>query len=283
ARHLPAFPTRRSSDLECGGMHLGDGGRGQRFVVEVGEHVIDAPPAACLDQLPRLLGGKWRHFILQQGQLFGQAGWQQVAAGGQSLAEFDENRAEFGQRFAQTHAHRRFKVVLAAEQPARRLFAKQLAQAVFTGDTADAPQAPRSGEHQPRFRFLVARWLMRAASRSVSARSRFTASAKAACSRAPMMSRLSSRRYSAVSVTKVSAARRARPAVLRRPLSMKRAGTGPRRASSQSPMSKSTDANSCVKRRATPTSPSMRRAPPVSPSSAPTRKMRANARLVPSR
>jgi hypothetical protein len=71
-------------------VHLGDGGRGQRLPVEGGEDLVD--PGAQLvsqhrfDLRPRHL----RRVVLQPGQLGDELRRQQIAPGGQHLAELDE-------------------------------------------------------------------------------------------------------------------------------------------------------------------------------------------------
>ena len=89
--HLAAIGQRRR-------VHLCDRGRGQRFGVEAGEGRTDRQAERVLDDAARGLAIERLDPVLQQGQFIGHVRWHQVAAGGQDLAELDEDRAEVLQR-----------------------------------------------------------------------------------------------------------------------------------------------------------------------------------------
>ena len=89
-----------------GGVHLRDAGRRQRRGVEGLEGVADVARELLLDPRTRALAVERRHPVLQQGQLFGDVGRDQVAPGGQDLAELHEDRAQFLQRQPQARTPR---------------------------------------------------------------------------------------------------------------------------------------------------------------------------------
>ena len=89
-------------------MHLRNGGRGERRLLEAREHQRQRAAVGALDLLPRERAGKGRHAVLQLRELVGDVGRQQVAARGDRLAELHEDRAELFEREAQplAAAHR---------------------------------------------------------------------------------------------------------------------------------------------------------------------------------
>ena len=91
--HLAAIGQR-------GRMHLCDRGRGQRFGIEAGECLADRQAECFLDDAARGIAVERLDPVLQQGQFVGHVRRHQVAAGGQDLAELDEDRAEILQRQA---------------------------------------------------------------------------------------------------------------------------------------------------------------------------------------
>ncbi len=82
-------------------MHLGDRSRGQWLYVETAEHFADLGAELIFDQCHGFFRVERRHAVLQQHQLVGDVGGQQVAAGGQQLAELDEDRPQVLQRQTQ--------------------------------------------------------------------------------------------------------------------------------------------------------------------------------------
>ena len=85
-------------------MYLCHRGRSQRLAVEASEHFTDLGAKLGLDQRPRVFRVEGRHLILQLGQFIGDIPWQQVAPGGEQLAEFYEDRPELFQGQAQACA-----------------------------------------------------------------------------------------------------------------------------------------------------------------------------------
>ncbi len=96
-------------------MHLRDRGRGDRRAFETGVDLAERPAKTLLDFGNGLIGWKRWHAVLQQRQFGGDVVGQQVTAGGQHLAELDEDRAERFERLAQARATR--GVQLAAVAP----------------------------------------------------------------------------------------------------------------------------------------------------------------------
>jgi hypothetical protein len=92
--------------VQRGRVHLGDAGRGQRRGVEGRRRPRHGAAERLLDQRARHVAVERRHAVLQQGQLLGDVGRHQVAAGRQDLPELDEDRAQFLQRQAQARAPR---------------------------------------------------------------------------------------------------------------------------------------------------------------------------------
>ena len=97
-------------------MHLGDGGRGERRVVELGEGLGHGPAERALDDAPCLRAREGRDAVLQQRELVGDVLRQQVAARRQRLAELDEDGPEGLERAADAHPARH----PAREPPTRR-------------------------------------------------------------------------------------------------------------------------------------------------------------------
>ncbi len=89
-------------------MHLRDGGRGERRLVEGAEHLRERPTVAVLERLAGDRARKRRHAILQLGELVGDIRRQQIAARGDRLAELHENGSELLEREPQAlgAAHR---------------------------------------------------------------------------------------------------------------------------------------------------------------------------------
>src|SRR5690606_27016745 len=148
------------------------------------------------------------HLVLEQGQLVHQVGRQQVAAGGQDLAELDEDRPQLLQRQAQARAARARGDVAGGARHERphqlepalgRGVVQQVVEAVAQQHPADARGAQQRAQAGLPWR----RRATRAASRSASSRSASTSSRKASSSARATTSRDSS-------VTN-SAALRARP------------------------------------------------------------------------
>ena len=116
--------------LEPGSVHLRNGRRGQRALVEGFEHLPDGPAQAAFDHIAGLGPGEGRHTVLQQPQFGSDLGRQDVGAGGQRLSELDEHRTQLFQRRAQAHADGLVKALA-------RGLAQGLGQALTTVDTPD--------------------------------------------------------------------------------------------------------------------------------------------------
>ena len=84
--------------MQTGGVHLGDGGGGQRVAVEACEQAVGGLAEAAFHLGQRLFSGERRHFVLELGQLLPDVRRQQVLAGGEGLAELDEDRTQILQR-----------------------------------------------------------------------------------------------------------------------------------------------------------------------------------------
>ena len=82
-------------------MHLGDRRGGQRHRIERREGGPDRHAELALDDRLRLCAVERQHAVLQQGEIVDDVRRHEVAAGGQDLAELDEDRPEFLQRQAQ--------------------------------------------------------------------------------------------------------------------------------------------------------------------------------------
>ena len=96
-----------ASVRELAKMNLCDRRARYGIAFEAPEHLANALPEAALDLGDRGIRRKWRHLILQLGQLVRDVRWQQVAARGKQLAKLDENRSERFERPAQPYAARR--------------------------------------------------------------------------------------------------------------------------------------------------------------------------------
>ena len=147
-RHLAAVVTARL-------VHLRHRGAGNRRFVKLGKRLIDRFAQAGFDHLARLAARKRRHPILQQRQLVGVFRWQQVAAGGQHLAEFDKNRPQAFQR--QPHpARQRFGHIARQRQPAQeqmnhpqpRMVDEKLVQAVTVQGAENGGETRKSHVHR---------------------------------------------------------------------------------------------------------------------------------------
>ena len=87
-------------------MHLSDGGGGHRFGVEGHEQFFDRFAECGFNCLFGLFGGKRRQAVLQFGQCLRHFIADQIGAGGERLAEFDERRAALLQGGGQSYAGR---------------------------------------------------------------------------------------------------------------------------------------------------------------------------------
>ncbi|KAG0749463.1 hypothetical protein G6F24_015235 [Rhizopus arrhizus] len=87
--------------VQYGEVHLGDRGRGHRVHLELREQLLGRRAQRGFDAGGGLRGRERRHPVLQQGQLVGDVGGDQVAAGGQHLPELHENGAQRFERQAQ--------------------------------------------------------------------------------------------------------------------------------------------------------------------------------------
>ena len=97
-----ARPQHLDHDLRAAGqargVHLCDGGGGERGLIEGVEHLREGPSVGALDRLAGNGARKRRHAILQLGELVGDIRRQQVAARGDRLAELHENGSELLER-----------------------------------------------------------------------------------------------------------------------------------------------------------------------------------------
>ena len=84
-------------------MDLGDGGRGDGREVELLDLLGKILTQGVGDDGLGPLAVKRRHMVLQQRQLVGVVGGEQVAAGGKQLAELDEHRPKLLQGEPQPH------------------------------------------------------------------------------------------------------------------------------------------------------------------------------------
>ena len=75
-------------------MNLCDRGGGYRRAFKVTENLIDRFAIKTFQHVQCLCGGEGRDAVLQQRELVGEVGRQQVAPGRQHLAELDEDRSE---------------------------------------------------------------------------------------------------------------------------------------------------------------------------------------------
>ena len=97
-----------------GGVHLGDRGGGQRLRLDRGEDLVDRPAELGGEHRLHLRPRRRRGLVLQPAQLVDELGRQQVAPGGQHLAELDEGDAALVQRRRQRPGQR------GAARPGRR-------------------------------------------------------------------------------------------------------------------------------------------------------------------
>ena len=102
AQHLDGNIAQLARTGADGGkVHLGNRGAGNGLFVkadkDLGQRLAEGP----LDGLHRNARVERGHAVLQQGQLFGDIGGQQIAPGRQHLAELDKDRAKLLQRLAQ--------------------------------------------------------------------------------------------------------------------------------------------------------------------------------------
>ena len=88
------------------GVHLGEGGRGQRAVLEAGEKGFGRSPELGGNDPPSLLSGEGRNTVLKPRELLGIRFRQKITAGRESLAEFDVNRPEGFKGETQSHRER---------------------------------------------------------------------------------------------------------------------------------------------------------------------------------
>ena len=133
---------------QLGEVHLGDGRGGDRLALEADEDFVHRLAVGGLQLGEGFGAGERRDTVLQPGQLFGDGRRQQVAAGGQHLAELDEDRPEGFERLAQAGAAG--LGVGAAEagepgqpgQPTGRLVGENhLVEAVFQADGDDLDES----------------------------------------------------------------------------------------------------------------------------------------------
>ena len=89
--------------LEPRRVDLGDGGRGERRLVELLQQRLHRLAEGLLDDGAGAFAGKGRNPVLQLGQLLGQVVRQQIATGGEDLAEFDEDRSQVLQGTPDAH------------------------------------------------------------------------------------------------------------------------------------------------------------------------------------
>ena len=92
---------RLAAVLQPGEVNLGDRSGGHRHRVEFGEHLAGRLAVSLFDRRQGDFRRERRHPVLQLGEFVGDVGRNQVAPGGQHLAELDENRPERLQRLAQ--------------------------------------------------------------------------------------------------------------------------------------------------------------------------------------
>ena len=196
--------------LELGRVNLGHRGRGQRFDVETAEHLADFGAELFFDQLDRQLRVKRWHAVLQQHQLVGDIGGQQIAAGREDLPELDKDRPQVLQGQAQGRATAQLQ--LFAREPAPRQGIaqgqhpprqgqgeQQVIEPVANDDALDAKQTAYGKQLHALSLELRdrPRRSKRASRRSRSSLSWSSSSKRACASRSPTKVRASSLRYSA--------------------------------------------------------------------------------------
>ena len=92
--------------VQAGTVNLGDGGRGDGLAAELGKGLLQPHLQPALDLGYGLIGRERRNPVLQQGQFVGDVGRQQVAPGGQHLAELHEDRPQALEGHPQAHPAR---------------------------------------------------------------------------------------------------------------------------------------------------------------------------------
>ena len=125
-------------------VHLRHRGRGDRLDIETREDLADRFAVGMLEFGDRQRRGKRRHLVLQLGQFLGDVRRQQVAAGGQHLAELDEDGAKRLQGTTQALGAWRRQIApeqRGADQPGRKIgrvvIEDQLIQAMAKADAGD--------------------------------------------------------------------------------------------------------------------------------------------------
>ena len=189
--------------VQARGVHLGDRGRGQRLLLEAGEHLGNGRAQLFLDQCHGPGRLERRHLVLQQRQFVGDVLGQQDAAGGENLPELDEHRAQVLQRQAQPRTAR--EVAAPARQPApgqgvagsgqppgQRQGVQQIVETIADDDQQDAQQAAQGGEQLHEVRFPRLRRSTRASRRSRAIFIWSSSAKRASASRLPTRLRASS-------------------------------------------------------------------------------------------
>ena len=142
------FHCRLAAILQPGEVDLGDGSGSHRHRVEFGEHLTGGLAVSFFYRRQGDFRRERRHPVLQSGEFVGDIGGNQVAPGGEHLAEFDEDRPERFERLAQPDRAR--LVERAPEQrdhdqrpqPAKALMAEdEFFQAEAQGDIDDFGEA----------------------------------------------------------------------------------------------------------------------------------------------
>jgi hypothetical protein len=90
--------VERHFRAQLGGVHLRNRRGRERFFVELGEHLFGRAAVGFLDDRARDASIERRDAILQLRQFVGDVDRQQIAPGGQRLAELHENRSQFLER-----------------------------------------------------------------------------------------------------------------------------------------------------------------------------------------
>ena len=131
-----------------GAVGLGDGGGSQRRLVKGAEERVEGFAKGSFDLGANAIEGLGRHVVLQAGELLDVFARQQVDAGREDLAEFDEGRAQLVQEAPEAlwgAALRDFGVflnrLLAAEDLRKRLAVELVAKAVPQGEARDLADA----------------------------------------------------------------------------------------------------------------------------------------------
>ena len=164
--------------VQARGMHLRDRGGGQRPGVEFRKQLAHRCAQRLFDNRLGLCAGEGRHLVLQLAQFLGDVVRQQVAPGGQDLAELDVHRTEVLERPADAHPARCAppqagkvegrEITQEADRPEQVRGEDDLVQPVahqHPGDMGD-PQTLTQGDHGRRDSSSA----IRAARRSTSSR-----------------------------------------------------------------------------------------------------------------